>query len=205
MVDYDIEFEIEKRKELLARAACEKLTKEERQWLLTHSSYNRWLGASAYNTVVEHLSPKTWYDLEIKVESVSYDRPILPAIYASASKGKIIYEQGYTNIDGEPVSKDYVRMLGFRLNDGQNTFKVSYLSDLGLLSVFYECEYFDEKMRVLISKSSYSGDPRYAIKRQMIDDGYIRYHCKNPLSDDFEAMVFTVRWQEKKPESGKKA
>ena len=39
-------------------------------------------------------------------------------------------------------------------------------------------------------------DPDCAIKKQIVNDHMIRYYCKSPLDDSFDAMIFTIEWTE---------
>lgn len=71
-------------------------------------------------------------------------------------------------------------------------------SDLGLLSVAYEYEYKMEGSRVLVRKSSSSGDLRYAM-RCIIENGIYIYECKQPNSDNMNALVFSLELKPQEP------
>jgi len=189
--------EIKQREQILDKVYNGKrITADERVWLITHSVYNRRLDFLAYNVAVEHLEAKKWYALKIKVESILYDERIIPIINVPASKGQIVTDLDLTDIDGKSVSTHSVKMLGLEWDDGHREFEVEYYSALGLLSVQYECDYFDSKQNLHMRKSSSTGDPDFAIIRQVVDDHKVRYCCKSPLNDTFDAMVFTIEWEE---------
>jgi hypothetical protein len=49
-------------------------------------------------------------------------------------------------------------------------------------------------MKLNTRESSSTGNPSLAIRREVIDEHTIRYYCKSPVSDSFEALIFTVGW-----------
>lgn len=188
------EKEIARREELLQKARDNiKLTKDERTWLVTHPVYNWRLGFPYFNVTVEKLEANKWYTLRVNVESVAYDNRIIPIISAPAGQGQIIADFELTDLRGNVTLGKPVKMLGFELAKHRE-FQVDYRSKLGLLSVAYECDYFDVKQNLHIRQSSSTGDPDYAINKQIVNDHMIRYYCKSPLDDSFDAMVFTIEW-----------
>ena len=190
------EVEVAERERLKNKASNGiKIPPEERLWAQTHSVYNQWFGMDAFNIVVEHIPAKKWLLLKIKVESVSYNKTILPTIAAPANKGEIVSNFKLADIYGRERTKKHIRMLGLEISGGCREFEVEYISDLGLLSVEYECDYFDEKMKLNKSEASSTGNPILAIKREVVNDSTIRYYCKSPFSEAFDAMVFSIHWE----------
>ena len=87
--------EVEQREKIKQKAYNGiKTSPEERLWLQTHSVYNwRIIGDDIFNQVVERTIPEgKWLKISLKVESVSYERRIVPQIIAPGRKGKIIYD-----------------------------------------------------------------------------------------------------------------
>lgn len=154
------------------------------------------MGFPYYNKVIESLNSTSWYTLIINVESVSYDERIIPIIYVPADKGKIITDFELKDYNGNVSLGKPVKMLGFEFSQVPQTFQVEYCSMLGLLSVFYECDYFDSKRNLHKREASSTHNPNFAMARQVINDHTVRYHCKSPVGDSFDAMVFTVEWNE---------
>lgn len=78
----------------------------------------------------------------------------------------------------------------------QEEMKVKYLSELGLLSVHYKCGYYNLQQKLYVIKSSMGADTSFAMVREPINDHTVRYGCKSPFKDSFDAMVFTIEWTE---------
>ena len=200
MEDIDInnnyEEEITYREAIMQKAYNNiKITNEERTWLVTHPLYNWRLGFPYFNVTVETLEANKWYILSVNVESIAYDNRILPIISAPAGQGQIVADFELTDLRGNVTFGKPVKMLGFELVKNRE-FQVDYRSKLGLLPVAYECDYFDVKQKLHIRKSSSTGDPDYAIKKQIVNDHMIRYYCKSPLDDSFDSMIFIIEWTE---------
>lgn len=175
-----------------------KITPEERTWLLSHSLYNHLLGYPYYNVVVEKLEPKTWYTINIVVESVAYSKKIFPMISVSAGKGKIITDFSIKDFYGkEKKSGTPIKMLCLELKEGEKE-KVKFMSDLGRLSVEYEGECFNRSVNRDMSESSGGGTSNFAMIREVVNNHKVRYNCKSPEDDSFGAMIFTVEWIESK-------
>lgn len=173
----------------------DKITSEERTWLLSHSVYNHSLGYPYYNTVVEKLKPKTWYTITIAIESVAYSKKIFPMISVSAGKGKIITDFSIKDFYGkEKKSGTPIKMLCLELKENEKE-KVKFISDLGRLSVEYEGECFNRSLNCDLSEFSGGGTSNYAMMREVVNDHKVRYNCKSPEDDSFDALIFTVEWE----------
>lgn len=194
---YDIrKREIEQREQILNKVRDKiKISPDERMWLMTHSVYNERWGLDCFNIVVEQIDPNKWFLLKIKVESVMYEKRIIPIISAvPASKGKIVTDLDLYDYNGNLTSKKYVKMLGLELNNDSDEYEVKYFSDLGILSVAYECDYFDVRQNIIKRESSSTRNTDFAIKRQVVDDHTIKYYCKSPIAQSFDSLVFSIQW-----------
>ena len=175
-----------------------KITPEERVWLMTHSVYNQKWGNDTFNVAVEHIEQNKWYVIRVIVESVSYDKRIVPVLSAlPAKKGKIVADFEMWNYNGVSVRNKSVKVLGFEFDDNKFEYEVEYFSDLGIISIQYECDYFDSKMNLNRRAHSCSEDPALAMRREIVDVNTIRYYCKSPIDSSFDALVFNVHWEEK--------
>ncbi len=68
----------------------EKLSKEEREWLVTHPLYNtRYNSPDYYRMDVLNLNSKSLVIIDIELEHVSYKHRIIPVISVPAQKGEI--------------------------------------------------------------------------------------------------------------------
>lgn len=189
--------EIKQRKNILEKVRNGiKISPNDRIWLMTHSLYNEQCGIDTFNVAVEQIAPKKSFFIKIKVESIFYDQRILPIISVPAQKGKIIADFATYDYSGKKTEKP-VKMLGFEQNNNVDEYQIEYFSDLGLLSVEYQCDYFDKTTNLSKRESSSTGNPNFAMRRQPINDYTVRYCCKSPTDVSFDALIFTVQWKEK--------
>ena len=172
------------------------MTVEERLWLETHSLYNRRYSGDIFNRVVENKIPKSkWLCMKISIESVLYNKRIIPIIIVPGAKGKIVFDQKLRDLFGRvKPPQTPVSMLGIEIEGACIDYTIKYVSDFGLYGISYECDYYDDKMRLNKRESSSTGNPCLAIRREVIDERTIKYYCKSPVSDSFEALIFIVSW-----------
>lgn len=172
----------------------EKITSQDRLWLLTHRIINRTMGYPYLNTDIIHLCPKMNYVVRVKVENLTYPGRIIPVITVPGGKGKIVANTFLLDHNGDVTSKKPVKMLGLLVDLNYNEAEFAYQSSLGLLGVSYECDYFDDKQRIMLRKNSCVGDPNFAMLSEVIADNKILYRCKAPTTDSFESIVFSIEW-----------
>ncbi len=171
-----------------------KLTTDERVWLVTHSTYNRLMGYPILNVAIEKLDSEKWFLLKINIESKNYDKRIGPLISMPAGKGGIITDFEVEDLRGKKSIGKPIKMLCLLPNKENETTTVRYQSKLGLLSVSYECDYYDKLQNLHMRQSSDTGHPYFAMKRKVLNDNKVQYHCKNPLNDSFDALIFSLEW-----------
>ena len=176
----------------------EKITPEERDWLMTHTLYNSLLGYPFICKSMEKVEPNKWYLLKINVESVRYEDEIAPVITVPGTgkkTGKIIADFEVVDRKGNVSVGKPIKMLELSECKSGMSYQVKYLSERGLLAAYYGCHYFDHVSNIYTGdfSSSYMG---LAMIREPVNEHKIRYRCKSPRSDSFDAMVFTVEWTE---------
>jgi len=171
----------------------DKITKEDRLWLITHSLYNWKLGYPYYNDVIENIEPSKWYKLKMIVEAINYDNYLRYALHIHDKEGKIIGDGIITDINGNITKKKFVKMLVFDANPNEIN-EVYIYSSIGALSIVYGCDYYDPLVKLHKRELSSTWNPNFAMIREEIEDNKVRYRCKSPLSDSFDALVFTAEW-----------
>lgn len=187
--------QIEYRNELLNRASKgEKLSLEERQWLVTNPVYNRKLGPPYTNYEIITLPTTSSYRLIVKIEKVSYEDRVVPIISVPNGKGKILCDFPVRNIKGATSVGKPIKMLGLESAIATGETCVEYQSELGIVAVEYKCDYFDEKQNIYIRKSSSTGDYNFAMLKEQIKHNKFIFHCKNPKAE-LDAIVFTVEFE----------
>ena len=190
------EEEINCRNNIMSRVRHgEKITSEDRLWLVTHRIINPTLGYPYLNTDIIHLHPKVTYIIRVTIENLTYPGRIIPVITVPGGKGKIVANTLLTDYNGNVSSKKPVKMLGLLVNLNHNEAEFAYQSNLGLLGVSYECDYFDNEQHIMIRKNSCVGDPDFAMLGEVLSDNKILYRCKAPTNDSFESFAFSIEWE----------
>ena len=191
----DYKKESKYRDQILARARRgDRITPDERLWLLTHRLYNHALGYPYLNTDIIDLQTDKECTVYVKIESISYDDRIIPVINVPGGTGKIVSENIVTDYKGDAQHKKPVKMLGLLLNMQHKETRFLYQSNLGLLGVSYECDYIDEKQKIKIRQNSGTGCTNLAMLCERISANRLLYRCKNPQNVSFDSLVFSVRW-----------
>ncbi len=196
-MDKNIDFykQIEYRELLISRALKgERLSLEEKQWLVTNSVFNHKLGPPYTNYEIVKLPSSSNYNLVIKVEKITYENRIIPIISVPSSKGRILCGFPVTNLNGKTSVGKPIKMIGIENIIVNQEICLEYQSKLGLLAIEYQCDYFDGKQDCNIRKSSSSGDFNFAMFKESLTHNKIRMHCKAPQTDNLEALVFTIEW-----------
>ena len=99
-------------------------------------------------------------------------------------------------ISQEKIKKGKLKWFGFLWKESKKEIELDYWSDLGLLAVEYECDYHYERMGIFTRAVS-SFEHRLAMRREEVDDHTVRYYCKSPIADTFDALVFSIQWSAK--------
>ena len=171
-----------------------KISKEERFFLETTPAYNSALGYPYLLKDVVNINSSDEVSLSVVVESISYDEKIIPVISVPAQKGIISTSFELFNYKGELSKDNKTKVLGVDLSDEHKSTVVQYKSDLSLLAVNYECWCYNMILKKTLPESSMCGKTNYAMSKEVVSENKIRYFCKSPDSDSFDAMVFTVEW-----------
>ena len=172
-----------------------KISPDERQWLMTHKLYNRFYGYPYLNTDIIHLEKNVVYSVQVKIESKKYPDRIIPFFTAPCGKGEIYNNDIVFDNRGKPYTNKKVKMFGCLIDSNNTETYFQYKSQLGLLEVSYECQYFDEHQKLTIRKNSLTGDPSYAMLKEQVASDKIIYYCKSPTNKDFNSLVFSVKWK----------
>ena len=197
------EEEVSYRNRILLRARNgEKITSEERLWLATHRIINHTLGYPYLNTDIIQLQSQEDYNIRVKVENLTYPGRMIPIITVPGGNGKIVAHTLLTDYKGNKTLKKPVKMLGLLVDNKHNEAEFVYQSNLRLLEVGYECDYFDDKQHIMVRKSSSVGDPNFAMLSEVLADNKILYRCKAPTNDDFESLSFSIEWEAEKTGEG---
>lgn len=188
--------QIEHRKILIDKVSRgENLSFLERQWLVTNPVFNSKLGPPYTNYEIITLPSNSTYNLIIRIERISYENRIIPIISVPSAKGKIVCDFPVTNFNGKTSVGKPIKMLGLESVIVSGETRIVYQSELGLIAVEYQCDYFDEKQNINVRKSSFSGDFNFAMLKEEVKCNKILFHCKNPKNDTLDALVFSIEYE----------
>ena len=184
--------QIEHRKKIMNKVSKgERLTFEEREWLVTNSIYNLQLGPPYTNYEIITLPTTSNYNLIIRIERISYEKWIIPIISVPNGKGKIVCDFPVINLNGKNSVGKPIKMVGLENAVINGETCIAYQSNLGLIAVEYQCDYFDEKQNIYVRKSSSTGDYNFAMIKEQLKHNKFLFHCKDPKSE-LDALVFTI-------------
>ncbi len=190
----NLEEEIRFRNNIMKRIRSgEKVSLEERTWLVTHRVFNFDLGPPFLNFDIIQLLPNRKYIVRLRIEKLNYNQRIIPIVVVPGGKGGIFADFPIVDLNGKATTKN-VKMLGLLLDLNRNESTFAYRSEIGLIGICYECDYFDTKQQLNIRKSSNTGAPNFAMLRENISDNKVKYKCKLPFNNNFEDFAFSVEW-----------
>ena len=183
-----IQEEIKYRETIMQKAYNrQKLTTEERIWLITHPLYHSKLGAPYLLKDIIKVQPNTLYAVQIKQESVLCANMPVPII------GIPPHKKGFIRINS--LEKP-VKILGLLFDKLDEPIEVQLKTPEGFISVEYEYTYFDELQNITVRQAS--SNLSFAMKKEYVSDNKVAYHCKLPNNPDFknfEDYVFSVKWK----------
>ena len=171
-----------------------RITNEERLWLITHPLYNKCYQEPYYNVDIIRLDEKTKYFMNVNVKRIICDEKMIPIIGVATGKGKLIIDGDLLDLDGNVTATKETKILGVNVDLNNTNSKFTFHSELGLLSVSYQCEYLSKDMGMYRKETSSSGILSLAMKKVVLADNKVEYHCKSPLNDDFDSFVFIIEW-----------
>ena len=186
--------EVEYREKLIKQVhAGQKLSKEERLWLITNPIYNTKFGAPVLNVDILRLKPNCTYNVFVTLLTNNSGEIIFPAFGVPDKNGRIIVRNNLYR-KGELCPYKDAYMVAFEtLCDNKPSDEFSFKSTTGILSITIHCRFFDNH-GLLTGKSSMSGDSRFAMRKKYVSDDEIVYFCTSPLNDNFNDYSFSVRF-----------
>ena len=183
----------------LLQKTCEgyHCSQEEKMWCITNPVYNELYDAPRLQRDIIQLKPNQKYQVKATLENLNrQDGSIIPIIGVVAGKGEIIPTNEIFDTDQFTSDKKSTKILGVLINSIHPQATFTFTSKLGLMSVAYQCEYFDHKTRLCKREMSDGANLSFAMIKNQISDNKITYACKSPCSTSFEALVFSLEWFE---------
>ena len=173
----------------------QKLTDVEKWWLLSNPRFNEQFDFPCYQRDVISIPENRETAIVITALSFGDDTKTYRPVISVVGKGWIQVENELYNMHGEKSSHKQTRMLVTLLNPSCTSTLVKVNSKSGLISIAYQCEYYDERRGVYMREVSDGANLSYAMKKQEISDNEYVYLCKNPSVHDaiFESFSFLIK------------
>lgn len=173
----------------------EKITLEERYWLLTTPVFNNKYNNPVYLSDILSLKKNCLYTISVKIISSNCSHKIFPKVGVAGLKGKIITDGLLKNIDNEIVDYQETKVLVLTIDTNNPSADIQFIANDGLLKIGYSCTFFDPKMNIMKTQES-DVNLSFGMKKNIISDNIVEYKCKSVFSDTFDAMTFSIEWSE---------
>ena len=178
--------------------ASEKLTDSEKWWIRSNPEFNPKFDFPCYKSDVINIPENR--DITVTVTALSYgDKTKIyrPAI-GVVGKGTIKVNGELFDIERRNVDYKETRILIPMLDRNRTSTSHTVFSKSGLMSIWYQCEYYDERMRAYTIEMSDGAKLSYGMKKSILCDNEFIYYCKSPTvpndaKDAFNAFVFSVK------------
>ena len=196
-LDTNYEYEIKRRNEIHIKA-CKgmKLSKEERDWCETHRAFNHKFGYPYLNKDIIKFIPGKTFNVIVTMISKNYKSYINPIFSVVGKSGYIIYgdKEVVDNRGNKSIGKK-IRSLCICDNEDNFITDFTFCSKVGFMAVDYMVSFYDEKVGLYKTITSNTGLANVCMIREDILENEIIYKCKNPINDNFDAMIFSVKWK----------
>jgi uncharacterized beta-barrel protein YwiB (DUF1934 family) len=178
----------------------QKLTKEEKWWLKSNPVFNPRYEFPCYQRDVIQISQKTETVVTISPTSNNDKTKIYRPVISVIGKGVIKVDSQLLDIDKKEVSYNETKIL-IPLFAEKNSISVKAVSESGLIGVWYQCEYYDERMRLYTIEMSDGANMFFGMKKSILSDNEFLYSCKSPTVPnesevDFDAFTFSIKISE---------
>ena len=181
--------------------SSQKLTDEEKQWLRSNPMFNVRFDFPCYQKDVINIPEN--YETNVKITVLSYGdktkiyRPVIGVV----GKGTIKVSGELLDIGRRKVDYKETRILIPLFDRNINSTTETVFSKSGLMSIWYQCEYYDERMKLYTIEMSDGAKLSYGMKKSIVSDNEFIYYCKSPTApndaeDAFNAFVFSVKISE---------
>ncbi len=171
-----------------------KLSKEERLWLETHKEFSQIYGVPILKTDVITLEKGKNYQFDVTFVESLHPGKIYPWFKAPSGMGSILTDVELTDYRGKKSIGKPVKLLATEISAENRSFRFSYSSDCGVLSVGFFCEFYDQKQHLHTGGFSSGAEGLYMLREDM-GPSCVLYRCKSRNADTFDSLVFSVEWK----------
>ena len=173
----------------------EKLTDSEKWWLSSNPRFNEKFEFPCLQRDVINIPKKHETIITVSVLNYADNTKIYRPVISTIGKGKIKVENELFNSNMEICKKKETRVLIPLFDISRNTVSFNAISESGLISVAYQCEYYSERMKLYVREISDGANLSYGMKRSDLSDNEFVYYCKSPDAsiDNFDSYAFSIK------------
>ncbi len=172
-----------------------KLTKEERIWIETHKTFSARMGYPYLKLDYIELKKGINYLFKVSLISCNYPWMIEPCFMVPNWEGGILSDGDLYDLNGKQSKNKEVKIFIPLLRNNKTVFEFTYHSDLGGIRVSFQCEYYDQKMRLFKHLLSHNIEGLFML-REDVDSNTIIYRCKGEYAKRYDSLVFKVEFNE---------
>ena len=175
-----------------------KLTDEEKIWLSTNPRYNEKYSFPCLQRDIIAIPKNREINMVISELKNQDKTKIFRPVIGVVGKGKIKVAVELYDYDMRHCNSKETSILIPLFNRNRDTVSVRIYSELGLISVAYQCEYYDERMRLRVCEMSDGAKLSYGMKRCDISEKEFAYLCKSPTvsNDNFDSYTFSIKTEQ---------
>ena len=172
-----------------------KLTSAEKTWLRSNPRFNEKYSFPCLQRDIIDIPRNHEAILRVSVLSNQDKTKIYRPVISVVGKGKIIVENELFNSSMTNCTSKTTSILIPLFDENRPTISMRVISELGLISIAYQCEYYNNRMKLCVREISDGADLSYGMKRCDVSNNEFVYYCKNPsVSDDsFDSYVFSIK------------
>ena len=175
----------------------EKMSSEEKWWCISNPMFNPKYDFPCY--VRDAISVPKDKKIKVTIEVLDFDktpnvyRPVIGII----GNGEILVDFDLVTYSGKKAKCRKTKILIPLVDREYRTETFELFSIDGLVSIAYQCEYYDKFMKLYKREISDGAYLAYGMKKQVLSENRYIYFCKNPKAqnDDFNSFVFMVNFE----------
>lgn len=178
--------------------SSEKLSDSEKCWLYSNPRFNECFDFPCYQSDVISIPQNSETSITITALDYKDNTKIYRPVISVVGKGVIKMDGVLFNTDRKKCDYKETRILIPLLNTNRTSMSARIVSKSGLISIAYQCEYYDERMKLYTAEMSDGAKLTYGMKKQNVSDSEFVYYCKSPtepndLSNSFDSFIFSIK------------
>lgn len=172
----------------------DKLTDSEKWWCFSNPMFNERFDFPCYKRDVISIPENQETIITLNAlsfaDNINQYRPVISVV----GEGTIKVEHNLFMPSGKKSKSKKTRIFVALLDVNRNSTSFSVISKSGLISIAYQCEYYDERMRLHKCEFSDGANLAYGMKRKNMKNNKVVYYCNNPTNctDTFDSFVFSI-------------